>query len=310
VDASANPSKGEPAYGNAEYGGTVTCKYAGVPDGEVRPVSRTWATHEVRSDDELIRQFEQDGFCILASAIPVQELAALRGEALRLAADWASLGERAGGFDLEPRQPGFVISATGDDHPSPEDIARLKQLPRPSFRKMDCYPLSEPHRRLAAHPRIVGIMRRLVGSRGYLFYRPTFPKVAGLAREKVWHHDAAYWATDWQPTESVVQSMTVIDPHGSGNGGLLVIPGSHREEWSHEFKSGERKARLRTEDLERAWSLDLSPGNVLVFHSKLLHASTTNTSSNDRMVVYNAYCGRKLEYIGSGNRPALPEIWC
>jgi len=299
----------EPAYGNVAplRNRGATCKYAGLADGEVHPVTRAWPAAADASLEELKKHFHQKGFCVISGALSQEDVLELRREAVRLAEHWVELGERAGGFDLEPRQRGFSLARTKGKL-TPNDIQKLKELQCPAFRKIDAVPFSQSYLRLACNPLIVSFVRNLVGTPGYLFLSAIFPKVAGLAREKPWHQDASYWKNDWRPSQGIVQTMTVIDPHSPDNGGLLVIPGSHRKDRPHIF-DGERKLRLDNEEIEKVRALHLSPGQVLVFHSKLLHASTANRSDRDRMVVYNAYCGAELEFIGKGDRPSLLQVW-
>ena len=52
----------------------------------------------------------------------------------------------------------------------------------------------------------------------------------------------------------------------------------------------------------------MEPGDVLLFHSLLLHGSEPNRSQQHRRVAINSYIQRDLDYIGHGERPDCPQV--
>jgi phytanoyl-CoA hydroxylase len=285
----------------------VACKYAGIADGEVSapPTVRTmWPS----SDDDRLLQFEEEGYCVLPSAISLDRVSELREEYARLAAGWKSTACVRDGYDLEPRQIGFDVTPTQDSSLNPEDVRRLEALSFPAFRKIGgVYDLSGAYRCLVHSPVIVDFMTKVIGSEVFLFRDLIYPHVARISREKPWHNDADYWVRDWNCVEKIVQTMTVIDPHRVEMGCLQVVPGSHRKDWEHIFDR-ERKVRPHHVPLDRAIGLELNPGDVVVFDCRLLHASQANASAHDRCVVYNAYCPPAVTFKGEGQPPELIPI--
>jgi phytanoyl-CoA hydroxylase len=112
-----------------------------------------------------------------------------------------------------------------------------------------------------------------------------------------WHQDIRYWSFD---RPDLVNAWTALDVEGPDNGGMQLIPGSHRAVFGAESFDGERFFRAdhpaNRRWIERAVQVDLSPGDVLFFHASLLHAAGPNlTDQRKRAVVFS--------YRAAENRP-------
>ena len=60
---------------------------------------------------------------------------------------------------------------------------------------------------------------------------------------------------------------------------------------------------LDNEMQSRTCYVPLKPGDTLLFHSLLLHASEPNRSDQDRRVCILAYKTPKVSFIGHGEQP-------
>lgn len=104
-----------------------------------------------------------------------------------------------------------------------------------------------------------------------------------------WHQDTAYWKG--VPEKVVV--FIALDNCTKENGCLHIIPGTHvgpiRE---HAIRDDVVSRVLEEKDLRslpEPQPLELAAGDVLLFHSKLIHGSRGNLGETERRVIYFAY---------------------
>ena len=100
-----------------------------------------------------------------------------------------------------------------------------------------------------------------------------------------WHQDKFYFRKRFS-TETTVGTWTAIDRADQDNGCLYVIPGSHRREISvHDDLEGSQQNEFklaRDAKDEDGVAVEANPGDVIWFHSHLLHKSTDNHSQRFR----------------------------
>ncbi|HYD76641.1 phytanoyl-CoA dioxygenase family protein [Ramlibacter sp.] len=166
--------------------------------------------------------------------------------------------------------------------------------------------VSEPFARLARHPRMVRPVMDLFGEPVYMHQFKINGKMAFEGDVWQWHQDYGTWLNDdLMPTERAMNVAIFLDDVNAFNGPLMFIPGSHRKgvvEANHDLTttsyplwtvSNELIAQL----VERAGGKDggiVSPqgpaGSMILFHSCLLHASSSNLSPWNRVSVYLSLC--------------------
>jgi len=111
-----------------------------------------------------------------------------------------------------------------------------------------------------------------------------------------WHQDAYYFRYDKQPqvTVWVALSRATLE-----NGCLWVLPGSHKRQQVFEHVPDRRPESLQgyqeivSEDTAPEIPVTMEPGDVLFFHSYLMHRSTDNVADYRRsaMVYHYAEAG-------------------
>jgi ectoine hydroxylase-related dioxygenase (phytanoyl-CoA dioxygenase family) len=156
--------------------------------------------------------------------------------------------------------------------------------------------------RLVSDDRLLNIAEQFVGPDIALFASHYICKPPYSGRPVLWHQDGAYWPL--QPME-VVTLWLAIDNSTPENGGLRVIPGSHRQDL-HELRArddvdsvlGSESATNVDESL--AVNLTLSAGDVEVHHPNIVHGSAANTSAKRR-------CGLTIRYIPTSTRITAHE---
>ena len=80
-------------------------------------------------------------------------------------------------------------------------------------------------RTLSEDPALMGVVRRIIGEEPMLFQDMALLKPPRVGREKPWHQDHAYF--DLELRTRVVGVWIALDPATTGNGCMLVKPGSH-----------------------------------------------------------------------------------
>jgi ectoine hydroxylase len=166
--------------------------------------------------------------------------------------------------------------------------------------------VSEPFARLARHPRMVGPVQELLDEQLYMHQFKINGKMAFEGDVWQWHQDYGTWKNDdLMPTERAMNVAIFLDDVNQFNGPLMFIPGSHKKgvvDAKHDLTT--TSYPLWTVDnaliaslVERAGGKDggiVSPqgpaGSMILFHSCLVHASTSNLSPWNRVSVYLSLC--------------------
>lgn len=139
------------------------------------------------------------------------------------------------------------------------------------------------------------------------------PRVGGSWE---WHQDYGYWyKNEFLFPEQMLSVMTALSPANKENGCLQVIPGSHKMgRVEHGFSGDQVGAAQRYVDLALKTLpivyVELDPGDVLFFHSNILHRSEANLSNTSRWSVISCYNrAANIPYnepMGSSTNPLTP----
>lgn len=118
------------------------------------------------------------------------------------------------------------------------------------------------------------------------------PRVGGAWE---WHQDYGYWyKNEFLFPDQMMSVMLAITDANQENGCLQVIKGSHKMGRVEHGFSGEqvgasqRYVDLALETMERVY-VELDAGDILFFHSNLLHRSEANLSEKPRWSMISCY---------------------
>jgi ectoine hydroxylase len=166
--------------------------------------------------------------------------------------------------------------------------------------------VSEPFARLARHPRMVEPVQDLLGEALYMHQFKINGKQAFEGDVWQWHQDYGTWKNDdLMPTERAMNVAIFLDDVNEFNGPLMFIPGSHKRgviDAKHDLTTTSYPLwtvdnALIAQLVERAGGKNggiVSPkgpaGSMILFHSCLVHASTSNLSPWNRVSVYLSLC--------------------
>jgi hypothetical protein len=102
------------------------------------------------------------------------------------------------------------------------------------------------------------------------------------------HTDYHYFYLDGYPPETL-SSAVAIDACTTANGALRVVPGSHLRDWPLASTWPPYLDETSFPPADQVY-LECPAGTVVVFHSKLAHASSPNTTSDPRrLLIYSHY---------------------
>jgi ectoine hydroxylase len=225
--------------------------------------------------DEQHARFDRDGYLFFPSLFSREEMAPLL----------AAVPE------LYARREAYNVREKGSDAVRTNFAAHL---------------YSAPFARLARHPRMVQPVMDLFGEALYMHQFKINGKMAFEGDVWQWHQDYGTWkADDLMPEPRAMNVAIFLDEVSEFNGPLMFIPGSHKRgviDATHDLKTTSYPLwtidnALIAELVERAGGRQggiVSPkgpaGSMILFHSCLVHASTSNLSPWNRVSVYLSLC--------------------
>jgi len=187
--------------------------------------------------------------------------------------------------------------ATEDEAIGKHAYGMLDSQGRASKMSLWFTPGNDPFGLMARSERIVGAVNQLLeGDTEVAHYHSKLmqkePRVGGAWE---WHQDYGYWYRAQFPfPNQLISVMTALTEATPENGCLQVIKGSHhmgRLNHGHEgHQMGADQAYV--DQALRLMSYEyvvLQPGDVLIFHSNILHRSEANLSDRPRWSFISAY---------------------
>jgi phytanoyl-CoA hydroxylase len=245
--------------------------------------------------DEDQRRFQDEGFAVVRRLFGPEEIEELRGEFMAL----REAGPIPGHF--EPR----ATESGGSADP-------LHAYPR----VMHPHEINEPALRYLTDPRLAAVLERLLGQEALAAQSMFYFKPPG-ARGQALHQDNFYLRVEPGTCVAAWVACDVIDRE---NGGLEVVPGTHRmDRFCPEEADAETsfaREYVPPPPGLAAVPVDMEPGDVLFFNGSLVHGSQPNrTTDRFRRSFICHYVGRSAERIGTwyrtismrGERVPLPE---
>ncbi len=232
------------------------------------------------SEDER-RGFERDGFFLRPGFASSQTCSAMLEDVVSICRDAGGPGLCEGALVMPENN--LADRETSEPESRVSKVFRLHR--RPAFRAF------------IEDPRVLGLVGGLLGPRLDCFLSQFIFKNPG-AWGQPWHQDSFYFPFDHSPQ---VGLWLAISEATLENGCLRVVPGSHREP-IHEHVPDRRPGanlgyvEIVDHDMSAAEPVLIQPGDLLVFHSHLMHSSEDNTSQDIRaaMVFHCAKSGTRI----------------
>ena len=242
-----------------------------------------------------VKQFNDDGYLVLPQRV-AREVCELM---------WSVTQEQlhAALAPLEfEADVGYAGAPDSRDAPGGRTVRRL----RDAHGRHACF------RAWAEDANLAACLQQLLGERVCLtlaHHNCVMTKHPDFGTATGWHRDIRYWSFT---KPDLISVWLALRAENAANGGLKVIPGSHRMEIS----------RAQLDDLDflrpdvaqnqalfaQGIALTLQAGDVVLFHSGLFHAAGRNDSSAVKTSVVFAYHGVSNSAIAGTRSAAAGHI--
>lgn len=163
----------------------------------------------------------------------------------------------------------------------------------------DAYSISTAHLKYArvydllTHPRVVAIVKDLLGENVVGWGSHYFCKLPGDGKRTAWHQDASYWPLT--PSKAVTVWLA-IDDADRANACMRYLPGTHHHgHLTYQLSEDDEDNVLNQTipDVERFGApvdVELKAGEVSIHSDLLLHGSEKNESPRRRCGLTLRYC--------------------
>lgn len=243
----------------------------------------------------VIDEFHRDGFLVAPGLF---------------AAEATMLADCAAGM-LDPLLAPAEFEADVGYPGAPESrVARGGLTPR---RLLHAYSRDARLRAVATDVRLGRHLTAMVGAKPCLaqsHHNCIMTKFPSYSSRTDWHQDIRYWSFE---RAELVSTWIALGRERAVNGGLKVIPGSHRLTLSDAHYDEARFLRTEREDnaalIATAVDVELEPGDVLFFHCRLFHAAGSNRTDLPKLSLvftYHDAFNRPLPGSRSALYPSVP----
>lgn len=149
----------------------------------------------------------------------------------------------------------------------------------------------------AEHPKVLQVVRSLLGGEPVLFQDMALLKPPGGGREKPWHQDHAFF--DLDPGEPIVGVWIALDDATVANGAMHVVPGSHREGPVVHFTRRDLQICDTWVQTHRDTVVPLPSGSALFFDGLMHHGTPPNRTNTRRRAVQFHYVRADARHVGA-----------
>jgi ectoine hydroxylase-related dioxygenase (phytanoyl-CoA dioxygenase family) len=225
---------------------------------------------------EQIGFYRENGYLVVENAVSAEQLAALRGD-----------------FD------GWVAESRGHDGPYGDtldgrprfDLEPGHRADKPGLRRVNApVEVSQAYYDVMADSRMTDCVADLIGPNVKLHHTKINSKLPGGNTEVKWHQDFPFTP---HSNDDVVTALLMVDEVTVENGPLEVLPGSHRGDihglWHDGVFTGAIDDGLAAECQAQAVTCTGAAGSVCLMHTRLLHGSAPNLSSQPRTLFICVY---------------------
>ena len=253
--------------------------------------------------DEMVDQFEEQGYVFLPEHFGEERVAEFRDEADRvlelLVNASAANGRESGRLNVTENEQG--TQTVRQVNPA-IDLSRL-------FKRLaveDLPTLLEP---------LIGDDPVSIDRTAQLNYKQPLPEPVDVVEatrgddQYSVHSDWAYYEGRFPP--GIVTSIVFLDENREDSGPLEVWPGTHTESYDHEKIEGlGRQIPEDQLDHDAGQTVTGPAGSVLLFDSRLVHSSAPNVSGRPRRLAIYGHAPREnvdCEVVDGSARPELAD---
>lgn len=257
----------------------------------------------MRLSDEQLQQFHQNGFIILRDFLPQEKCDAILDVAkMHLEQKIEPMETEVGYIERTKEYRTDVTDYTSGSDKKNVVVRRLRQV----------YDRDSLFKEWMEEPQIRPILQQILDDKVVLtlaHHNSIMTKMPYFSHATGWHQDKRYWRyTD----DNLVSVWLALDDEDSSNGVLEFIPGSHMMQFgSEQFDEKEyfrenmdENARL----IAKKVSTTLKKGDIIIFHSLLLHRANKNNTDKTKISFVYTVKGERTDTIEGTRSSEYPEI--
>jgi len=226
-------------------------------------------------DPAAIEAFRRAGYLLLPGVVGAEDVSAMRQElagwieeSRAHPANYGAMARNKLRFDLEP----------GHSAETP----RLRRVANP-------VDISAAYRRVLWEGAIPEMVADLIGPAVKFHHCKLNIKLPGMKTYVGWHQDHPF---DPHTNDDIVVALVLLDDMSEENGCLYVVPGSHRQQFSH--YRGDEFVGETAPELADTFARDAVPiigraGDLCLIDTWMVHGSPANRSSEPRRMLICDY---------------------
>ena len=179
-------------------------------------------------------------------------------------------------------------------------------------RLLHAYSRDAAFRRFATRSDLRAVLRALMGGEPCLsqcHHNCVMTKHPGYSSATLWHQDVRYWSFD---RPDLVSLWLALGRETTANGALMVIPGSHRLDLDRGRLDRDLFLRPDLPEnralIEKAVTLELATGDMLLFSSRLFHAAGRNDTDDVKLSLVFSYHAADNHPIPGTRSAQYPSI--
>jgi len=257
----------------------------------------------LKLSDTQLKQFNKDGFIVLRGFVEAEQCDAILNVAKEHLEQKVEPIETEIGYDS--RSKAYRTNVTDYGSKTDEEhiiVRRLRQV----------YERSPLFKAWMEDEKLRPILQQVLDDKVVLttaHHNSIMTKMPHFSHATAWHQDRRYWSYS---NDNLVSVWLALDSETSENGVLEFIPGSHKMVFSVEqFDEKEYFSEVNEENkrlIAKKASTDLKKGDVVLFHSLLLHRANKNATDQAKISFVYTVKGEKTEAIKGSRSATFPEI--
>lgn len=217
-----------------------------------------------------VADYRRDGYLVVENVLSLEEIADLRRVTDALIENARTATAHTAVYDLEPSH-------------TPQE-PRVRRIKKPHI-------VDPVFDRTMRHPRIVAILRDLLGPAVRWDESKLNMKSPGFGSAVEWHQD---WAFYPQTNDDLCAVGVMMDDCAMENGPLLIIPGSHKGPVYDHHVDGHFAGAMDPAKCDIDFSTAVpclgKAGSISIHHVRAIHGSAVNTSNRPRRLLLYQYC--------------------
>jgi phytanoyl-CoA hydroxylase len=257
----------------------------------------------MRLSDEQLHQFHQNGFIVLRNFLPQEKCDAILDVAKAHLEHKIEPIETEIGYDERSKEYRTdVTDYTSKSNEKNMIVRRLRQV----------YSRDILFKEWMEDVEIRPILQQILEDKVVIttaHHNSIMTKMPHYSRATAWHQDRRYWRYS---DDNLVSVWLALDDEYSDNGVLEFLPGSHLIQFKPE--QFDEKEYLREDTSENAAliaqkvSTTLKKGDVIIFHSLLLHRANKNNTDKAKISFVYTVKGERTNAVEGTRSSEYQEV--